>query len=339
MAKAQGQKLKLLYLMQIFMEQTDEEHGLTLQELADRLKERGVAAERKSLYDDMEALRSYGLDIIKIRRRDTVYCLAGRSFELPELKLLVDAIQSSRFITARKSRELIGKIESLTSRYHAQDLQRQVFVAGRIKTMNESIYYNIDTLHAAISEKKQISFLYFEWAVDFAGGSRVRRRYRRGGARYQVSPWGLIWADENYYLVAYDGAAGIIKHYRVDKMSSLQVEDAPRDGQQQFAQFDTAAYSRRMFGMYGGEEVQVKLRFANRLIGVVVDRFGRDVMLMPADDDHFCVLAQVAVSPQFCSWVFGFGDEAQILGPEPVVRLFHDQVRRTLALYEKRQTE
>lgn len=334
MAKTQGQKLKLLQLMRIFMEQTDEEHGLTLLELMDRLKERGITAERKSLYDDIEALREYGLDIIKTGGPGTVYYLADRPFELPELKLLVDAIQSSRFITARKSRQLIRKIEGLTSQYHAQDLQRQVFVAGRIKTMNESIYYNVDTLHTAISEEKQISFHYFEWAVDFSGGSRVRRQLRRKGERYQVSPWGLIWQDENYYLVAYDGPAGIIKHYRVDKMGDLRVEDAPRGGQEQFDQFDMGAYSRGMFGMYGGQEAQVKLRFANRLIGVVVDRFGRDVMLLPGGQDHFCILVRVAVSPPFFSWLFGFGEEAELLGPQPVVELFRAHVCRTLALYE-----
>lgn len=201
MAKRSGQKLKLLYLMKILLEQTDEDHGLTIAQLAQKLEEWGVSAERKSLYDDLETLQVYGLDVISPQGRGS-YGIGSRLFETAELKLLVDAVQSSRFITAKKSRELIGKVESLASVYQAQTLQRQVYVANRIKTMNESIYYNIDTLHQAIAQGKQISFRYFQWAVGAAGEDAVARRFRREGERYQVSPWALTWDDENYYLVA-----------------------------------------------------------------------------------------------------------------------------------------
>ena len=262
------------------------------------------------------------------------YGVGSRLFEVAELKLLVDAVQSSRFITAKKSRELIGKVESLASVYQAHTLQRQVYVANRIKTMNESIYYNIDALHQAIAQGKQISFRYFQWAVGEAGEDTVARRFRREGERYQVSPWALTWDDENYYLVAYDTPEQKIKHFRVDKMEGIRLEQEKRDGAEQFQKFDMAVYSRQVFGMYGGEEAQVRLRFANHLAGVVVDRFGKDVPIRRDGEDHFTVWLSVAVSPQFFSWVLGFGEEAQILEPQWVLKRLKSHLEKTLALYE-----
>lgn len=333
MAKRSGQKLKLLYLMKILLEQTDEDHGLTIAQLAQKLEEWGVSAERKSLYDDLETLQVYGLDVISPQGRGS-YGVGSRLFEVAELKLLVDAVQSSRFITAKKSRELIGKVESLASVYHAQTLQRQVYVANRIKTMNESIYYNIDALHQAIAQSKQISFRYFQWAVGEAGEDTVARRFRREGERYQISPWALTWDDENYYLVAYDTPEQKIKHFRVDKMEGIRLEQEKRDGAEQFQKFDMAVYSCQVFGMYGGEEAQVRLRFANHLAGVVVDRFGKDVPIRRDGEDHFTVWLSVAVSPQFFSWVLGFGEEAQILEPQWVLKRLKSHLEKTLALYE-----
>ncbi len=271
------------------------------------------------------------MEIIR-QPRPVAYYLAGRLFEMPELRLLVDAVQSSRFITDRKSRQLIGKVESLASRFQAQELQRQVYVTGRIKTMNESIYYNIDGLHDAIARQKQVSFRYFEWVLDREQG-RLCRQYRRGGRRYRVSPWALAWDDENYYLVAYDSDAQKIKHYRVDKMAEIQAEELPRQGLGHFRQFDMAQYSRRMFGMYGGEEVDVTLQFEDRLAGVVADRFGRETAMRPQGAGHFTITVPVAVSPPFFAWVFGLGTGAQILGPQPVVERFRQHMEQIWAQY------
>lgn len=251
---------------------------------------------------------------------------------MPELRLLVDAVQSSRFITDRKSRQLIGKVESLASRFQAQELQRQVYVTGRIKTMNESIYYNIDGLHDAIARQKQVSFRYFEWVLDREQG-RLCRQYRRGGRRYRVSPWALAWDDENYYLVAYDSDAQKIKHYRVDKMAEIQAEELSRQGLGHFRQFDMAQYSLRMFGMYGGEEVDVTLQFEDRLAGVVADRFGRETAMRPQGAGYFTITVPVAVSPPFFAWVFGLGTGAQILGPQPVVERFRQHMEQIWAQY------
>ena len=219
MAKSENQKRKLLYLADLLRRETDETHGLTVQQMIDELARRDVRAERKSIYDDLQTLTDYGMDIVKLRSGHSCsYALVHRDFELPELKLLVDAVQSSKFLSARKSRELIRKLEGLASRYEAQSLQRQVYVAGRVKSMNESIYYTIDQLHAAISADRQVSFLYGQWTVD------KTVCYRRNGQRYRVSPYALVWDSENYYLVAYEEEAGAIRHYRADKMASLRMD-------------------------------------------------------------------------------------------------------------------
>lgn len=246
---------------------------------------------------------------------------------MAELKLLVDAAQSAKFITAKKSSELIKKISGLASRYEAALLNRQVYVQGRVKTMNESIYYNVDILQTAIAQNRQIQYQYYEWAVDRTQPRLLARRERKGGKPYHVSPWAMVWDDENYYLVAYDAEAGIIKHYRVDKMANIAITGGQRLGQELFATLDIAQYTKHAFGMFGGEKTDVKLRFANRLVGVVVDRFGKDIFIRQDGEEHFITTVQVMVSPQFIAWVLGFGAEVQVLGPLPVVQ----QLQKTLA--------
>jgi len=333
MAKGQNQKAKLLYLARILSQQTDQEHPMTIARMMDLLQAQGVdVRDRKSLYDDLETLRVFGMDIEMQREgRSVGYYVAGREFELPELKLLVDAVQSSRFITHNKTNQLIRKVESLASVHQARQLQRQVYVTRRIKAMNESIYYTVDALHEAIDSGKQIRFHYFEWALG-RGRERVEKRLRRGGGWYQVSPFSLVWDNENYYLVAFETESGTVRHYRVDKMQNLTVTDLSREGLPE--NFDPAAYAGSLFGMYNGVQETVKLRFENSLIGVVADRFGREVFLSPDGDSHFTVTTKVAVSPQFLSWVFSFGSQAQILSPEPVRNQFLQLLHETEANYK-----
>lgn len=315
MAKGEHQKVKLLYLEKIFREETNEDHPLTMPEIISRLAEFGVTAERKTLYLDFEELRAFGVDIISERRgRETVYYLGSRLFELPELKLLVDSVQASRFITEKKSRSLIRKLESLTDRYGAKQLNRQVLIGGRVKTMNESIYYNVDKIHSAISENKQIRFQYFQWNM------KKEQVLRHGGAWYQVSPWCLGWADENYYLIGYDAEGGIRKHYRVDKMKNLAVTGTPRGGLEEMKSFDPAAYTRSLFGMFGGENVSVLLEGESSIAGVVVDRFGTDAVMYPISESAFRVRVDVAVSPQFLGWVASLGGKLRVISPERVVQ-------------------
>lgn len=328
MAKGTNQKLKLLYLMKILLEKTDEEHSITMQEIQESLECYGIKAERKSLYSDMESLRQYGMDIIGRQMERTYYYSVGnRQFELAELKLLVDSVQAAKFITVKKSNELIKKIESLASRYEAAKLQRQVYVAERVKTMNESIYYNVDMIHAAIGADSQITFQYFQWNMD------KKMELRKDGALYAVSPWALSWSDENYYLIAFDSLESKIKHFRVDKMLRIEMTGKKRKGKQCFDEFDMAVYTRKMFGMFGGEEQTVKIECEKALAGVMIDRFGKDVTFIKKDNGYFTAIVKVAVSRQFFAWVMALGEGARITGPEPVVAQMREEADRLVKQY------
>lgn len=328
MGRSTNQKLKLLYLMKILLERTDEHHGMTMPEIVEALGEYHISSERKSLYGDIAALQDYGLDIIGAKNgKYYSYYVASRDFELPELKLLVDAVQSSRFVTERKSKELIQKLEHLGSRYEASQLQRQVYVSGRIKTMNESIYYNVDEIQSAMSSNEKIRFQYFQWNV------KKEMELRHGGKYYCISPWGVCWDNENYYMIGYDGEAECIKYYRVDKMLNLSAVKEEREGQDAFESFDMAALSKKTFSMFAGTEQYVKLEFANEMAGIVIDRFGKDVSMIRKDEEHFVVNVNVAVSRQFLSWIISLGDGVRILGPEEVVGQMKMEALRLTEIY------
>ena len=328
MPRSSGQKLKLLYIMDYLLQYSDAEHPVTVRQLIAHLAAHDIAAERKSIYDDIEALRTYGLDVEQVADGQFYgYYVASRRFELPELKLLVDSVQSSKFITQRKTNALIRKIETLASSYDAQRLQRQVYVAGRVKTMNESIYYNVDAVHAGISEDKKIRFRYFEYTVA------KERRYRRDGAYYIVSPYALTWDDENYYMVAYETETDSIRHYRVDKMTNIATVEEPRDGAAAYRSLDMAMYSRKVFGMFSGTEERVRLRFTNHLVGAVLDRLGQDVSIIPDGAEHFTVSADVIVSPQFFAWLCGFGAGAKLLAPTSAAEHMKAYIEEIAALY------
>ena len=303
-----GQKLRLLYLMRILLAQTDETHMLSLSELISKLAELGVSVERKTVYDDIETLRCFGLDIIMEKSKSYGYYIAGRDFELPELKLLADAVQSSKFITEKKSMELIRKLEGLTSVYDAGKLQRQVFIHNRVKSMNESIYYNVDALNEAITEGTKISFRYFNYSIQ------KERIFRKAGASYIVSPAALSWNDENYYLIAHSADREGLTHFRVDRMSDVRKLDEKRDPI--VNSFDLAGYSRKVFGMFGGDEVDVRLRLNNQLAGAVIDRFGKDTIIVADGEQHFIVNVRVALSPVFYGWLFQFGELCEVLAPK-----------------------
>ena len=314
MAKSENQKQKILVLLDLFKSKTDEEHGVTTSDIIDYLAEHGIKAERKTVYADLNTLKEYGYEISKEKKDGNYYyTLLDRDFQLPELKLLVDAVQASKFISAKKSSELIKKIENLASVYQAKQLQRQVFVSNRIKTNYENVYYNVDELNLAINENRKIKFDYYEWNLS------KEMVLRKNGHKNDISPWSLAWDDENYYLVAFDGNGGIIKHYRVDKMRKIEILDEARDGREEFEEFDAAKYAKKVFGMFTGDEQRVKIQFANKLIGVEIDRFGQDIMIIPKGVDQFVVNVNVKVSNMFLGWIIGLGDGAKILEPESVV--------------------
>lgn len=329
MAGGSIQKLKIVYLMKIFLEKTDETHSITMPEILSSLEAYGVSAERKSIYSDIESLRVYGMDIIGEQQDRTYYYHVGnRQFELAELKLLVDSVQSAKFITAKKSNELIKKIEGFASKYEESQLHRQVYVAERIKTMNESIYYNVDMIHAAIGDNSKIKFQYFQWNI------KKEPELKHDGAFYEVSPWALSWDDENYYLIAFDDKENKIKHFRVDKMMHIDMTRNHREGKSAFKNFDMAIYAKKMFGMYDGEEENVKLQCENYLAGVMVDRFGKEIHMNVIDDNHFTVNVKVAVSKQFLGWIISLGVGAKIIGPEVVVEQMRCEAKRLTEQYQ-----
>ena len=322
-----NQKLKIMYLMKILLEETDEDHDLTLNEIVEKLKAYNVTAERKSLYSDIENLRTFGLDIIGMQYGKTYhYKVASRQFQLVELKLLVDAVQSSRFITEKKSDELIGKLESYASKYEAKKLARQVNVNGRVKTMNERIYYSVDKIHEALNEESQIKFQYFTWTAD------KKMELKHGGAYYSVSPWALCWDDEKYYLVGYDNREYKIKHFRVDKMADVSVVYEEREGKEEFSKMQMSEYTNRLFGMFDGNLETVTLLCENHAANVIIDRFGTDIPLMKTDAEYFTVRVRVSVSKLFLSWIMAIPG-VKIVAPERTVDMMKSEIKRLQEMY------
>ena len=328
MAKSSNQKLKILYLMKMLLEKTDEENTMTINDMIAELERYGITAERKSIYDDIEALRLYGIDIATRKSKTTDYFVASRVFELPELKLLVDAVQCSKFITYKKSNELIKKIESLASSRQAALLHRQVYVTNRVKAINENIYYNVDRLHVAIAENKQVSFKYFDYDI------KKEKKYRKNGDLYFVSPYALSWDDENYYLITFSEKYNDFTHYRVDRMTNIEIVDQPRVMLPDNEHFNIADYSKKVFNMFGGEEETVKLKFDNSLVNAVIDRFGKDVMLDKVDENSFSVRINVAISSTFFAWLTQFGNKVKILSPESVIEKYQNSIQEILEQYK-----
>lgn len=328
MPKNQNQKQKMLYIKNMLERETDCEHGLSMADFLVRLKEIGIDAERKSIYDDIECLRASGMDIKLSRGKRFTYYLDNRMFETAELKLLVDAVQVAKVLTIEQSRQLIKKIEQLTGIHEAKKLNRHVVIQGRNKTVNEDVYQAIDAIHEAIFANRKIRFCYFDWTVE------KKKLLRHGGTPYEISPWALVWNDEQYYLVAYDHKSAMIRHYRVDKMIDVSVIDEEREGQKHFSDFRLDAYSNRVFGMFTAEEKRVTLECHNDMIGVIMERFGEDVMVIPYGENVFRVTVTVAVSTWFFSWLFGFGNKIRIISPDDVREEYRKKIIKTLEEYD-----
>jgi len=310
MSKTENQKRKILYIAEILERETDENHPIAMTELLERLAALEIKAERKAVYNDLNELRKFGMDIVSVSGGRGGYYLASRRFEVAELKLLADAAASSKFITAKKTIDLIEKLTTLTSIHNAQTLKRQLYVTGRAKNVNEKIYYCVDTLHRAIHANVQIRFLYFHY------NARKRKVYTNDGNFRTVSPYALCWDDENYYLVAYNPVRGKIVHFRVDRMERVELLDEPSMPMPK--DFNITEYIGKQFGMFAGEEKLVSLRFDNSLAEVVMDRFGNDVFMVPSDADHFTMTARLNIGPPFYGWLFQFGVRVEILEPEDV---------------------
>lgn len=309
MARGENQKLKLLYLKQFFEEKTDEDHPATMPEILAYLHARGVEAERKSIYTDLDALSDFGMDVRKDERGKS-YQWFDREFELPEVKLIIDSVASSKFLSEKKSDALIKKLGTLCSEHQRKELRRQVRVMGRAKSMNNSVLINVDQLHAAIAANTTVRFKYFHYNL------KMERVYSRKGEVYEVSPWALLYDNDNYYLYAF--VDGEFRNYRVDRMAAVEQGTKERQGKEAFEKKDMPAFSKSTFGMFNGQEEHVEMVFHNRMMDVVIDKFGKEVWLEKVDEWHFKISVPVAVSPQFFAWVFGLGNYVTITGPEHV---------------------
>ena len=320
MAKGANQKLKLLYLLDILMKNTDEEHPMPMRDIIEALERVDVSAERKSIYSDMEELRRFGIDVENSTKG---YYIASRDFELPELKLMADCICASRFITEKKSEKLIKKIESLASRHDGYKLHRQVFIADRIKNVNEGIYYTVDILADAVSRGKKIAFKYFDYAPDKS------KKLRNEGKEYIVSPYSLTVSDENYYLISHYPKHEKLTHFRIDRMCDIKVlDEACEDVTLVMGKgFSIGEYSKKIFSMYAGESQRIKIKCHNSVINAVIDRFGEGVVMEKVDEEHVAVYPNVDISPTFFAWIFTFGGKMKIESPENVKREFGEMVK------------
>ena len=328
MARSEKQKLKLLYILKILSEEADEQNPVSTKELIEKLAGYEISVERKTIYSDMECLKDFGYDIgFDGNRSKGGYYLASRDFELAELKMLVDMVQSSRFLSAKRSRELIKKIETLAGKHEASELQRSVYVTNRVKTPNEKVFYSVDCIHRAIAKKKSITFHYQEYTVEH------QWQLKSGGKLYQVSPYYLTWNNENYYMIAFDEQRRGIRNYRVDRMKDLELTDRNRQGNEAFSDFDIVSYANKAFNMFDGEEKRLKLVFSNTLANVVVDRFGKDVMIRKEDEEHFSATVTVAVSKQFYGWLTGIGDGARIAAPADEVKKYREYLQEIIDSY------
>ena len=329
MPKSDNQKLKIFYILDYLNQFSREDHPIRAAELTQMLQnQHNISCDRKTVYSDIAALQDYGVDIVSLPGKNGGYFIANRNFELPELKLLIDAVQSSRFLTEKKSRELIEKLCKECSVHDARLMRRDILVSGRVKSMNETIYYSVDTIQEAIAQNRQISFRYFDWGLD------GKRKYR--DKPYAASPYGLCQDNENCYLLAYSQRHGTTS-YRLDRMADITIEEEPRIPCPELTGKALTQYANRLFQMYSGEQTAVKLRFHRRFVNVVVDRFGRDVLLIPDGEDHFVFTVNVAVSPMFLSWVIGFGTDAQILHPQSVIDQCRQLCLDSLGQYQPRE--
>ena len=323
------QKLKLLHLMRLFYEQTDEKHGLSTPQLIEELAAQGIDAERKSIYRDIDTLRSFGFNIQKLPTRPTTYALASRSFTPAELTLLIDAVQSSRFLTDRISNKLVRGVAKLGSKHQVRSLSKHVHVEGRIRMQNESVFHNVDVIHEALAARRKVAFRYVKHNVN-------KQPVAQGqGRTYLETPVQLIYSDGCYYLIAYNEKHESFPTYRVDRMQGLRIADEPAARNEAIATFDVSAFSSRTFSMFGGEAVAVTLLVEETVMSAIIDRFGKDVEVTPVDEAHARVWTTVTASPTFFGWLAQFGTAVRIEKPAALAQQYIDYLQEIVKGYEE----
>lgn len=326
MSDLYDRKKRPICLYQLLFDYTDDENSLTMADIISRLEnEYSIVAERKAIYDDIKMLQHLGADINYSSEKGGGYSLLSREFEISQLKLLVDTVQSSKFLTEGQSKELISKLSALTSKRQAEQLKRHVYISGRAKNENKAVFSSVDLINRAINENKQITFKYFNW------NEKKEKVFRRDGEEYVVSPWEMTISEEKYYLIAYDAKSDKLKNYRVDKMINCRLLDDCRLGKHLTEQLDLGEYTMSLFGMFGaGNPELVRISFPNDLAGVIIDRFGSDVSIHPHGDDRFIISVRVAVSAQFFGWLFGLSTKAKIISPEKAANQYKQMLEGAL---------
>lgn len=328
--KSESKKLALLYLQELFLLKTDSTHYIRMPEILDYLAERDVFVDRRTIYTDISILNQSGFEIEGVQEKGGYkYHHINRKFDTNELKVLIDSVAASKFLTLAKSRELIAKIKSLGIAADSNNLNRNVLLGKRIKSMNDKVLKNLDMIHAAINNNEQLSFLYMKW------NPKKELEYVRKGETYIVSPFAVTLDDDNYYMIAYDKKYKNIRHYRIDKMQSIKYLHEEREGAESFKSFDIADYTQKTFGMFSGREESIRIRCKNNLAGVFIDRFGKDVFIRPDLDDNRFFIARITVnvSPQFYAWLFGLGKDITILSPDSVIEEYQGMLKETLQKY------
>lgn len=311
--------IRIIELLRFLYQQTDEAHAVTVSEMIEYLKSKGIPSVRQTVYTDLEALDTAGIDIVQIKSTQNRYFIGSRIFEYPELKMLVDAVASSKVISAKKSQALIQKLGQLTSIQQAEQLQRLASLSSRVKPHNEKVYYIIDSIQTAILDQHQISFQYYEYTPE------KKKILKHDGHRYILDPYALEWKNDHYYLIGYSHKHKGIAHFRVDRLTSVEPLDSKF---QPMPDFDVAAYTNKMVDMFAAEHAeQVKLLCSNELMRVIIDHYGEDIEISPYDDTHFTVIIEVNPSGTFYGWVFKFMGKIRILSPQSCVDKMQDIAR------------
>lgn len=333
MAGKKNAKLKLLYLKEIFEKYTDEEHILNAVDIAEKLEEYGIECERKSIYKDIEILIDYGLDIIKTNKPKTGYFLASREFEVAELRLLNDAIQSARFVSKRKTVQLLKKTDKLLSVYQSARLKKQVFIDNSNKCSNEEIFYNIDALDSAIKSEKKVRLKYSRRKID---SNFVAKNEQKD---FVLSPYALVWSNDHYYLVANNEKYNNIMNIRIDRIRKVEVlEERARhfsEVSEYRTVFDTADYVSKNFNMFSGKPQMTKLHCKNEILEEMLDRFGEKITINKVDEGWFNVVDELYVNDGLASWIMQFGDKIEVIYPEELKALILDKTNKIYKIYKK----
>ena len=329
-SKSESKKLIPIYLMELFSYKTDESHYVRMPEILNFLESKGIFAERRTIYSAISILNSADFEIIGVQEKGGYkYHHPTRKFDTNELKFLIDSVAASKFLTEKKSKELINKIKSLGSVYDTEYLNRNILLSKRIKSMNDKVLKNLDILYAAINSNNQITFQYVRWTWQ------KKLIYLKGGNLFNASPYAISLFDDNYYLIAFDNQTKQLKHYRVDKMQTIKLLAKTRVGKEDFDNFDISEYAAKTFNMYGGKEEYIKLQCKNSLANVIIDRFGKNLIIRPDFDnpDYFIVGITINVSPQFYGWLFGLGADVKVLSPNSVIESYKKTAEKILSVY------